>query len=182
MPGRVSVSSSDYALALTEAMTWLGRHEEAIFLGQAVGAPGTAMSNTLAHVPSEKKLELPVAEEMQLGMSIGLSLQGKVPVSIFPRWNFFILATNQLVNHLDKLPLLSSYRPKVIIRVGVGSERPMDPGPQHVGDFTDAFRLMLKTVDVARLEKAEDVMPAYRKAMQSEWSTILVEVSDLYNP
>ena len=30
-------------------------------------------------------------------------MSGKIPVSIFPRWNFLLLAINQLVNHLDKL-------------------------------------------------------------------------------
>ena len=38
-----------------------------------------------------------------MGMTIGLLMAGKIPVSIYPRWNFLLLAINQLVNHLDKL-------------------------------------------------------------------------------
>ena len=147
-------------------MEWLARDPRVMFLGQAVACPGTAMTNTLKNVPRDKLLELPVAEEMQMGMSSGLALAGQVPVSIFPRWNFLLLAVNQVVNHLDKFPLMSNggYRPKVIIRTGIGSVRPLHPQFQHVGDFTDAFRLMCQNIEVIRLEESQDIFPAYKRA------------------
>ena len=58
------------------------------------------MSNTLSDV-IKKLFELPVAEEMQMGLSLGLALEGHIPISIFPRWNFFY--GNESVNHIDKL-------------------------------------------------------------------------------
>ena len=172
-----------YAAELTRAMDYLALDPRTVFLGQAVAYPGTAMSGTLANVPLERRIELPVAEELQMGMTTGLALAGFVPVSLYPRWNFLLLATNQLVNHLDKLPLISGYRPKVIIRVGVGSERPLHPQQQHVGDFTDAFRLLCRTVEIVRLHQPDDVMLAYRHALEREdgRSTILVEYSDYFN-
>jgi pyruvate/2-oxoglutarate/acetoin dehydrogenase E1 component len=166
---------------LKRAMEWLGQQPKTIFIGQAVGYPGTAMYGTLQNVSMEQRLELPVAEEFQMGVATGLALDGFVPVSIFPRWNFLLLAINQLVNHLDKLPMISDFKPKVIIRTGVGSERPLDPQWQHKGDFTDAMRLMLKTVKVVRLDEPEQIMPAYQAAYQAEGSTILCEVSDFIN-
>ena len=66
------------------------------------------MTNTLKDVPNEKRLEMPVDEEMQMGITIGLAMQGIVPVSFYPRWNFLILALNQLVNHLDKINIMSN--------------------------------------------------------------------------
>ena len=63
-----------YFEELKRSMDWLGNQEKSIFLGQAIVVPGTAMSNTLINVPVERLIELPVAEEMQMGMSIGLSL------------------------------------------------------------------------------------------------------------
>ena len=51
-------------------MDFLGTKKDTIFIGQAVEVPGTAMSNTLKNVPKKKLLELPVAEEMQMGMSL----------------------------------------------------------------------------------------------------------------
>lgn len=166
-------------------MEMLAQDERSFFIGQAVACPGTAMTTTLKNIPKEKLLELPVAEEMQMGMSIGLALAGHIPVSIFPRWNFLLVGTNQLVNHLDKLSIMSNggYKPKVIIRTGIGSVRPMHPQFQHIGDYTEAFRLMCPNVEIIRLEEPEDVFPAYKKALEREdgKSTILVEYGDYYN-
>jgi pyruvate/2-oxoglutarate/acetoin dehydrogenase E1 component len=181
MLGQVCVYSSE----LRRAMEYIANHERSIFLGQAVAAPGTAMTTTLVDVPDHKKIELPVAEEMQMGMSIGLALAGWIPVSFYPRWNFLLLAVNQLVGHLDKFPTMSNggYQPKVIIRTSIGSEHPLHPQCQHVGDFTDAFRLMLQTVEVIRLDEAEQIFSAYQKALERTdgRSTLLVEFGDKLN-
>ena len=106
---------------IVRAMDFLSVQEETIFVGQAVAVAGTAMRNTLASIPEEKLLEMPVEEDFQLGLSIGLSIQGFTPISIFPRWNFMLLATNQIVNHLDKFKELASSKRKgkVIIRTGI---------------------------------------------------------------
>jgi len=165
-------------------MTYLGQDKRTIFLGQAVAYPGTAMTGTLVDVPKAKLIEFPVAEEMQLGASIGLALGGFVPVTLYPRWNFLLLAINQLVGHLDKLKAMSQggYQPKVIIRTGIGSERPLHPSFQHVGDYTDAFRLMLTNIEVIRLDEPEQIFPAYEKALTrgDGKSTIVVEWGDYY--
>lgn len=164
-------------------MDYLGQHKDTIFIGQAVEYAGTAMSNTLKDIPSSKKLEMPVCEDLQAGITNGLALANKIPVSIYPRWNFFLLATNQVVNHLDKIPMISNFKTKAIIRTGIGALRPMHPQHQHVGDYTEAFRLMLSNVDVIRLDEPEDIFPAYVKALEREdgKSTILVEWGDYYN-
>lgn len=170
---------------LCRAMEYLGRDPRTLFLGQAVACPGTGMTNTLKNVARNKLIELPVTEELQMGMSTGLALAGHVPVSIYPRWNFLLLAVSQIVNHLDKLSLMSNggYQPKVIIRTGIGSERPLHPQHQHVGDFTDAFRLMCKNIEVIRLDEPSDIFPAYQKAMERTdgKSTLLVEYGDYFN-
>jgi pyruvate/2-oxoglutarate/acetoin dehydrogenase E1 component len=174
-----------YFEEIKKAMDWLAEKPETLFLGQAVGCAGTGMTNTLCDVSRSKLLEMPVAEEFQMGVSIGLALNGTIPVSIFPRWNFLLLATNQLVNHLDKIPNYSNgeFYPKVIIRTAIGSERPINPQIQHTGDFTDAYRLMLERIEVIRLEEPEDVFDAYKLAYERKdnKSTILVEYGDYYN-
>jgi pyruvate/2-oxoglutarate/acetoin dehydrogenase E1 component len=176
--------ANEYSSELTRAMAWLGAKPETLFLGQAVSYPGTAMTATLADVQREKLLELPVMEDAQLGMCIGLAIDGFVPVSIYPRWNFLLLATNQLVLHLDKLSIYSNggYKPKVIIRTAVASRMPLDPQAQHYGDFSEAYRKMLRTVEVIELDSAEMIFPAYRKAYEREdgRSTLIVERTDRY--
>ena len=170
---------------LKRAMEWLAGQEDTVFLGQAVADPGTAMSNTLKDVARNKLIELPIAEDMQMGMSIGLALDGFVPVSIYPRWNFLLLATNQLVNHLDRFSKITSSQavPKVIIRTSIGSERPLHPQHQHIGDFTDAFRLLLGEIEVVKLEEANEIVREYRKAYEKKdsQSTLIVECGDFYN-
>ena len=174
-----------YADELTKAMDFLAKDPKTIFLGQAVEYPGTAMTNTLKNVPKKKLIEIPVAEEMQLGISNGLAINNYIPISIFPRWNFLLLATNQLINHLDKFEVMSQglFKTKVIIRTSIGSQRPLHPQHQHVGDFTEAFKKVLSTVDIIRLEEPKDVIPAYEKALERDdgKSTILVEYGDYYN-
>ena len=174
-----------YVTELTKSMDFLAKDKRIIFLGQAVAYPGTGMTNTLKNVSKEKLYELPVAEEMQMGLTIGLALNNFVPVSIYPRWNFLLLATNQLVNHLDKIKVMSNgkFKTKAIIRTSVGSERPLHPQYQHVGDFTDSIQKVCKEIEIIRLEEAKDILPAYKKALTREdgKSTILVEYGDFYN-
>ena len=174
-----------YFEEIKRSMEWLGQRDNVLFLGQSVEVPGTAMFNTLEGVDSTKRVELPVAEEMQMGMAIGLAMTGSVPVSVYPRWNFLLLAINQLVNHLDRMPHISNqgYSPKVIIRTAVGSQKPLHPQHQHIGDFTEAFRLILDSVDVVRLEEVEEIFPAYQNAYERTdgRSTLIVEYGDYYN-
>ena len=165
---------------LNQAMLLLAAQPRALFLGQNVAYDGNVMFKHLAGIPMKQRLELPVCEELQMGMSIGLALQGFLPISVYPRMDFLLLAMNQLVNHLDKLPIMSQgqYQPKVIIRTKVGSKYPLDAGPQHTQDFTDGLRAMLKTVKVLKVEKQEDIIRMYSKAIFLKESVIVVEALD----
>lgn len=176
------MSNQIYNVRLKEAMNWLADQENTVFVGQAVCYAGTGCYESLTDISEDKKIEFPVAENLQIGTSIGLAINGFVPVSIVPRWNFLICATDQIVNHLDKMVLLSNggYQPKVIIRVAVGSEYPIDPQEQHTGNFSQAFRLMCKTVDIIEVDTPEKILPAYQLAYQRNdgRSTIVVEFPD----
>ena len=165
---------------LCKAMEMLAEHPRSIFLGQAVEDEGTGMTRSFAKVPRDKLLELPVFEDTQLGMSIGLSLAGELPISVYPRINFLLLAVNQLVLHLDRLPLYSGWKPKVIIRTAVATPEPLDPGPQHLGDFSDGLYRMLKTVEIVKLVHTSQIVPNYKYALERNSSTILVEYVNLY--
>jgi pyruvate/2-oxoglutarate/acetoin dehydrogenase E1 component len=160
----------------------LAEHPKTIFIGQAVEYEGTGLYDSLKHLPSNKRIELPVAEYFQTGLANGIAIEGMIPVSTYPRWNFLLMGADQIVNHLDKFKTMSNgkLQPKVIIRVAVGSERPVDPQCQHKGNFSDAFRLMLKNTEVIELIEPEDILPAYEKALNRTdgVNTILVEFAD----
>jgi pyruvate/2-oxoglutarate/acetoin dehydrogenase E1 component len=171
-----------YFSELKKAMSLLAEHPKTIFIGQAVEYEGTGLYDSLKHLPSNKRIELPVAEYFQTGLANGIAIEGMIPVSTYPRWNFLLMGADQIVNHLDKFKTMSNgkLQPKVIIRVAVGSERPVDPQCQHKGNFSDAFRLMLKNTEVIELIEPEDILPAYEKALNRTdgVNTILVEFAD----
>ena len=165
---------SDFSKSVIEAMRMLAAVPETVFVGQSVRYDGAAIYHSLDGVPMEQRVEFPVCEELQLGYCTGLSLVGKLPICIYPRMDFMLLCMNQLVAHLDKLPLYG-WRPKVIIRCRVGQKTPLDAGIQHSQNHSHAFRQMLTTIDVLEVRAPEHVMPAYELALASKRSTIVVE-------
>jgi len=174
-----------YFEELKKSMNFLGSKKNTIFIGQAVEVAGTAMSNTLKGIKKKKLLELPVAEDMQMGMTLGLAMDNNVPISIFPRWNFLLYGVSQLINHIDKFKIMSGdyIKPKIIIRTGIGSQSPLHPQYQHIGDFSEAIAKMCTTIEVIKLKEPKDIFPAYKKAYERKdgKNTIVVEYGDYYS-
>lgn len=168
-----------YASELRRAMATIAQEPNSIFVGQAVRYPGQAAFPTFADVPMEKRVELPVAEDFQAGFCMGLALEGLLPLCFYPRWDFALLAANQIVNHIDKAKWLG-WNAKVIIRTAVGWRAPHDQGPQHRQDYSEPFRAMCEEANVLEIKTEEEVMPAYEMALYSERSTILVEQISMY--
>jgi len=170
-----------YLDALTEAMKLSMEDDKTIFIGQQIVYYGNPMSKTIEGLPKERMIETPVMEEVQMGMSLGLAMSGHNVVSFYPRWDFLICAANQLVNHLDKINIMSDgdWNPNVIIRVGKGSDVPLDPGHQHKADYTEEFKTILKHTNVVKLDSHEKILPAYKKALKGGiW--VMVEYPQLY--
>ena len=84
-----------YKELIIKAMEMLAEHKDTVFIGQSVRWKGTGLFWTLKTVPMEKRIELPVFEDIQVGMSIGLALEGFLPISIFPRMDFLIIAARR---------------------------------------------------------------------------------------
>jgi len=171
-----------YSEEIIKAMNMLASNPKTFFIGQAVEYEGTGLYDSLKHLPKEKRLELPVAEYLQSGLANGMAIEGMIPISTYPRWNFLLMGTDQIINHLDKFKSMSNgkLKPKVIIRVAVGSEHPVDPQCQHKGNFSEAFRNMTSNTEVIELIEPKDIMPAYNKALNRKdgVNTILVEFAD----
>ncbi len=162
---------------INKAMLMLAEQQTAVFIGQGVRYGGVATYKDLDGIPESQRIEMPVAEELQMGISIGLAIQGYLPISIFPRCDFLLRAMDQLVNHLDKLAAMScgQFVPKVIIRTRVGGKWPLDAGPQHTQDHTEAMTRMLTSVAVCRISEPERILPAYREALDAKHSSLIVE-------
>ena len=91
----------NYKEEVQRGMDLFAEQPNSIFIGQADEYKGTALTHQVKSFDSYKLLELPVAEEMQAGFALGLALEGYLPISLYPRMNFIILAMNQIINHLD---------------------------------------------------------------------------------
>ena len=177
----IILKKKTYKDYLNESMNLLSKDKRTVFLGQSVSFTGNAIFNTLIDVPNYKKIELPVFEETQMGLSIGLALEGLIPISTYPRFDFLLLAINQLVNHLDKFEYLSGFMPKVIIRTSIGSKIPLDGGPQHTNDHSKAFRQLLDNVRVINLINKNQILNIYKKALNDKYSYLIIENGDEYN-
>jgi pyruvate/2-oxoglutarate/acetoin dehydrogenase E1 component len=171
-----------YVDALTAAMKTVMSDENTIFIGQQIVYYGNPMSKTIEGLSIEKMIEVPVMEETQMGMSLGLAMNGHKVVSFYPRWDFILCASNQLINHLDKMKKMSNgqWNPHILIRVGKGSDKPLDPGHQHKGNYIEQFRSMSSEIQYYDLKTSKDIESAYTYANTNVGIHILAEYPELY--
>lgn len=170
-----------YKESLTAAMTELARDPACVFLGYGI-THGRAMG-TLRDVPASQLIETPVAENLMVGLAIGLSLKGRKPVVFFERFDFVLNAADAIVNHLNAAATISrgEFKPAVILRVVVGNKtKPLFTGETHVQDYTMAFRSMV-SFPVMCVRNPEEVAARYKLAEANQAngvSTMLVEYKD----
>jgi hypothetical protein len=169
-----------YKETLSQIMTDLSNDDNTVFIGQQIVYRGNPMSTTLDDVPKEKMIEVPVMEETQMGMSLGLAMTGKRVITFYPRWDFLISATNQLVNHVDKYELMTGEKVHIIIRVGKGSETPLDPGHQHKANYLEEFKSMCKNVKIFDCKTIDDLKLNYQFAKDNVGVYIINEYPELY--
>jgi pyruvate/2-oxoglutarate/acetoin dehydrogenase E1 component len=176
----MTAQTTPYKDALIEAMTFLGSQDDTVFIGQQIVYAGNPMSTTLGNVSKDKMVELPVMEETQMGMTLGIAMTGKTVISFYPRWDFIVLAVNQLVNHIDKYELMTGKQANILIRLGKGSDKPLDPGHQHKGNYLNEFKSMCPNIAFHDLQRTEDIVDAYKAAYQQGGVHVLVEYPELY--
>ena len=172
-----------YKQSIIDAIAWLGEQPDTLFIGQTVVHGGSFFASSLERVPMNRRVEFPLCEEMQMGASLGLALSGEFcVVSIYPRIDFLLLAMNQLVNHIDKIGVMSDgkMKPRIIIRTAIGSKKPLDGGPQHTGRYIEAIRAMLTTVNVYHVLTADIAVEMYQYAYKSGGVWLFVEDGQEY--
>ncbi len=171
-----------YREAINHSMKMIAKQKNSIFIGQSVVYPGNLIYKTLEQINDNKKIELPVFEEVQTGLSIGLAMNGLLPITTYPRFDFFLLGFNQLINHLDKMFIISKgeFNPKVIVRVLVGAKKPLDAGEQHTQNYVKPLKLMCKRIKIYDLKSPKKVLVSYQKAIKSTYSSVMVEYSEKF--
>ena len=170
-----------YKTELIKAMKELSKDDRVRFIGYNTTC-GPRMNKTLDGISKSKCIEMPVAENLIMGIAMGMSLAGYRPVVCIERSDFLLVCADAIVNHLDKLPQLSGgqFSFPVIIRVCVGSNSPLDPGSQHLQDYTDAFANMTHSLAISKLLHPDDIVATYRQAHIFDEPCMIVEYKGLY--
>ena len=151
----------------------------AIFIGYNV-ARGDAMG-TLKDVPSDQKIETPVAENLMAGLAIGMSFEGFLPVVYFERHDFMLVAMDAIVNHIDKIERIShgEYKVPVIIRAVTADAGPFYSGITHSQDFTNLLKTAV-SFPVSDPKNGSEILKAFREAVASQRPAIIIERKSLY--
>lgn len=173
----------NYKQVITDSMTECAKDSSTVFIGY--GLKRGRANGTLAGVPESRLRELgemPVAENLMMGVAIGLSLVGMRVIVFYERFDFALLAADAIVNQLDKVRIESrgEFSPGVMIRCNVGGRsRPLYTGSTHTQDHSDAFGKMVSFPVVKYVDPAN---PPYMEAFNAlpKRSTMIVEYRDLY--
>lgn len=166
-----------YKEALHQSMLKLAEDERTVFIGQGL-YDAEPFYGTLKGIPRSKMLEMPCAEILSTGVAIGLALTGFIPIILFQRMDFMLLAADQLLNHAALFPEMSGGKIKVpmIVRACVGSQdKKFDVGKQHNKDFSELF---MPYMDVLKLDTAEDIE---RASIIQDSILMTIEYKDRYN-
>ena len=168
-----------YKDELIAANTKLAGYSNVRFVGYGLKKGGAL--GTLKNVKDEQIIEMPVAENLMMGLAIGLALQGYLPVVFIERMDFLMNAMDAMVNHLDKIRKISDgeFFPKVIIRCIVGNtDKPLYTGITHTQDFTEGLRKMVG-FPVWKLKDEGDIATLYDLSVKISDPVMLVEYKDL---
>ena len=159
--------------AVTQGMTELG-DEGAIFIGYSI-VPGDAMG-TLVDVNIDQKIETPIAENLMVGLAIGMSFEGFKPVVYFERHDFMLVAADAIGNHVDKIERIShgEFKVPIILKTVIDDGELFYSGPTHSQDFTSTFREMV-SFPVLEPETPGEALDAYRFAKNSDGPVMIVE-------
>lgn len=171
-------STLSFKEAVTSSMTKIGQ-VGGVFIGYSI-TPGDAMG-TLSNVPLDQKIETPVAENLMVGLGIGMSIEGLIPVVYFERHDFLLVAADAIVNHLAKMERIShgEFKPKVILKTVIDDGGLFYSGPTHSQDFTNAFRNMVD-FPVLVPNDASEAIDMYDFALRCEGPVMIVEKKSLF--
>jgi pyruvate/2-oxoglutarate/acetoin dehydrogenase E1 component len=174
-----------YKEIISDSLTEISKDDKIVHIGYNVlyGHAGGVLDG----VKEEQMMETPVAENLMMGVAIGMSLEGFLPVVHFERMDFILNALDAIVNHLDKMEKMSrgEFRPACIIRCVVGNtKKPLYTGLTHTQDFTNALIEMVD-MPVITLNHPPIIKQRYVRAYNDmklrHKSTILVEFKDKWD-
>ena len=82
----------------------------------------------------------------------------------------------------DKIRLMSNneWSPDMIIRLGKGSDKPLDPGYQHKGNYFNEFKSMCPNIQFWDLKRDDTIETIYESCYEVGGIHVIVEYPELY--
>ena len=137
-----------YQKAIQREMGLLAKDPRIIFLGEGIINAGRVYG-TLDDVPLDQCREMPIAENLIMGVAMGLCLEGFRPIMIFQRMDFMLVCADAIINHLALMPKMSGgqFAFPLIIRAIIGEQNgKFEMGPQHNKDLSYIFMPYVQTL------------------------------------
>lgn len=132
-----------FAEAVKEAIEYaMLKNNKVIILGEGVDDPKGIEATLLGlydRFGPDRVMDLPLAENGCMGVAIGASMRGLLPIVIHQRMDFMLLAIDQIINHAGKWHYIFGGRQNIplVIRCTVGQGWGM--GAQHAQSLQAFF-------------------------------------------
>lgn len=129
-------------------MKHLSTFDRVVFLGENIINSGR-IYGTMDHVPIDKCIEMPVAENLIAGCGIGLALCGYFPIVVFQRMDFILIAADQIINHACLIPKMTGVKCPIIFRtIKATLNNKFYAGLQHTKDLSHVFTPYMEVIQV----------------------------------
>lgn len=168
--------------AITFEMESLVKNPKIVFLGENI-INSKRIYGTLDKVPISKCIEMPVAENLIAGTAIGLAFKGYIPICIFQRMDFMLIAADAIINHACLLPKMTGIACPVIFRTIKGERGgKFYVGEQHCKDLTHVFKPYMPITSIPN--KRFSIETAYKSVLDDVLngkSSLIVEDYSKFN-
>ena len=138
-PPGLKTFSSAINEALVEAMA---QDETVICYGLGVDDPKSVFGTTAGlqeRFGDTRVFDTPTSENAMTGIGIGMSLNGKIPIMVHQRLDFFLLAMDQLVNSAAKWHYMFGGQKSVPITIRLIVGKGWGQGPTHSQNLQSIF-------------------------------------------
>jgi pyruvate dehydrogenase E1 component alpha subunit len=136
---------------------------------------------SLRNIPESQLIETPVAENLMTGLGMGMTLEGIRTCVFFERQDFLYNAMDLLVNHADKINIISDneFTFPIIVKAVKGGTYPFYAGITHTSDISGAMRRLF-SFPVYAPKNQKEVKQAYKFALGNDRPTLICENKELY--
>lgn len=159
----------------------LEQNDNIVLIGEDIRDPyGGAFKATkgLSYIFDQKILNMPISEACMIGLSIGLALNGFIPITEMMFGDFITLGFDQLLNHASKYGWVYGVSVPMIIRVPSGAKRGY--GPTH-SQSLEKFLVGIPCIKVLALSCILNAHAFYKQLVNAiQEPTVVIENKMLY--